>query len=94
MQFGSYLPPPYPFPDRWWVVANSPQSAQWLQPTIPFQQSYLYPYYQPQQQQTVQANQGKKEATENPEEVANTTDISNEESEFVPTDKVVLICPN
>lgn len=87
MQFGSYLPPPYPFPDRWWMVANTPQSVQWLQPTIPFQQSYPYSYYQIQQQ-SIQNQQEKKETTEDSKEVVNATEITDEGSELVPTDEV------
>lgn len=91
MQFGSYIPPPYPFPDRWWMVANSPQATQWLQPTIPFQQNYAYSYYQNQQQFT-QEPQEAKNTTEDTKEVEPTTEISNEVSEFVPRDEVSSVC--
>lgn len=93
MQFGSYLPPPYPFPDRWWMVANTPQSAQWLQPTIPFQQSYPYSYYQVQQL-SIQNQQEVKETTQNSKEAVVAAEITDKGSEFVPTDEVRSMCGN
>lgn len=93
MQFGSYLPPPYPFPDRWWMVANTPQSAQWLPPTIPFQQSYPYAYYQ-MQQPSIQNQQEKKETSEDSKEAVVATEITDEGPELVTTDEVRPICGN
>ena len=87
MQFGSYIPPPYPFPDRWWMVANTPQSVQWLQPSIPFQQSYPYSYYQVQQPY-IQNQQEVKETTQNSKEAVVAAEITDEGSKFVPTDEV------
>ncbi|CBK23406.2 uncharacterized protein [Blastocystis hominis] len=71
------------------MVANTPQSVQWLQPTIPFQQSYPYSYYQIQQQ-SIQNQQEKKETTEDSKEVVNATEITDEGSELVPTDELVI----